>query len=45
MEQETLSGIALDAMLSTVRETTLEELHNVRRATPPRFTARDKDVT
>jgi len=45
MEQETLSGVALDAMLSTVRETTLEELHNVRRATPPRFTARDKDVT
>jgi hypothetical protein len=28
-------------MLSTVRETTLEELHNVRRAAPPRFTARD----
>jgi cell division protease FtsH len=45
MEQETLSGVALDAMLSTVRETTLEELHNVRRAAPPRFTARDKDVT
>jgi len=41
MEQETLSGVALDAMLSTVRETTLEELHNVRRAAPPRFTARD----
>jgi cell division protease FtsH len=45
MEQETLSGVALDAMLSTVRETTLEELHNVRRTAPPRFTARDKDVT
>jgi cell division protease FtsH len=45
MEQETLSGVALDAMLSTVRETTLEELHNVRRAAPPRFTARDsKDL-
>jgi cell division protease FtsH len=45
MEQETLSGVALDAMLSTVRETSLEELHNVRRTAPPRFTARDKDVT
>ncbi|HXM86086.1 MAG TPA: ATP-dependent zinc metalloprotease FtsH [Solirubrobacteraceae bacterium] len=45
MEHETLSGLALDAVLSTVRETSLEELRNVRRATPPRFTARDKDVT
>ena len=45
MEHETLSGVALDAVLSTVRETTLEELRNVRRATSPRFTARDKDVT
>ncbi len=45
MEQETLSGVALDAMLSTVRETSLEELHNVRRTAPPRFTARDsKDL-
>jgi cell division protease FtsH len=45
MEHETLSGVALDAVLSTVHETTLEELRNVRRASPPRFTARDKDVT
>jgi cell division protease FtsH len=44
MEHETLSGVALDAVLSTVRETTLEELRNVRRASQPRFTARDKDV-
>jgi cell division protease FtsH len=45
MEHETLSGVALDAVLSTVRESTLEELRNVRRASQPRFTARDKDVT
>jgi cell division protease FtsH len=45
MEHETLSGLALDAVLSTVRETTLEELRNVRRASPPRFTERDKDIT
>ena len=45
MEHETLSGVALDAVLSTVHETTLEELRNVRRAASPRFTARDKDVT
>ncbi|HEV2974367.1 MAG TPA: ATP-dependent zinc metalloprotease FtsH [Solirubrobacteraceae bacterium] len=44
MEHETLSGVALDAVLSTVRETTLEELRHVRRAAPPRFTARDKDA-
>jgi cell division protease FtsH len=41
LEHETLSGLALDAVLSTVREATLEELHDVRRASPPRFTARD----
>ncbi len=41
LEQETLSGVALDAVLSTVHAITLEELHDVRRATPPRFTARD----
>jgi cell division protease FtsH len=41
LEHETLSGVALDAVLSTVRETTLEELHDVRRAAPPRFTTRD----
>jgi cell division protease FtsH len=45
MEHETLSGVALDAVLSTVRETTLEELRNVRRASSPRFTERDKDIT
>ena len=41
LEQETLSGVALDAVLSTVQETTLEDLAQVRRATPPRFTTRD----
>jgi cell division protease FtsH len=41
LEQETLSGVALDAVLSTVTEVSLEELGQVRRAAPPRFTARD----
>jgi cell division protease FtsH len=41
LEQETLSGVALDAVLSTVTEVSLEELSQVRRASPPRFTARD----
>ncbi len=41
LEQETLSGVALDAVLSTVQETTLDELRQVRRAAPPRFTLRD----
>jgi cell division protease FtsH len=41
LEQETLSGVALDAVLSTVQSFTLEELHDVRRASPPRFTTRD----
>jgi cell division protease FtsH len=36
LEQETLSGVALDAVLSTVQEMTLEELHDVRRITPAR---------
>jgi cell division protease FtsH len=36
LEQETLSGVALDAVLSTVRETTLDELRDVRRAAPGR---------
>jgi cell division protease FtsH len=42
LEQETLSGVALEAVLSTVQEVTLEELRDVRRAstTPPRFTTR-----
>jgi cell division protease FtsH len=42
MEHETLSGVALDAVLSTVREATLEELRGVRRAAQPRFAGRDK---
>ncbi len=41
LEQETLSGVALDAVLSTVHEITLDELQQVRRAAPPRFTTRD----
>jgi cell division protease FtsH len=41
LEHETLSGVALDAVLSTVREVTLEELRDVRRASPPRFTVRE----
>jgi cell division protease FtsH len=45
LEQETLSGLALDAVLSTVQEVTLEELAQVRRAVPPRFTTRDPDKT
>ncbi len=43
LEQETLSGVALEAVLSTVQEVTLEELREVRRAAPsapPRFTRR-----
>ncbi|HEX3434849.1 MAG TPA: ATP-dependent zinc metalloprotease FtsH [Solirubrobacteraceae bacterium] len=44
LEQETLSGVALDAVLSTVNETTLDELRSIRRNAPPRFTARDKDA-
>jgi cell division protease FtsH len=34
LEQETLSGVALDAVLSTVREITLDELRDVRRTAP-----------
>jgi cell division protease FtsH len=41
LEQETLSGVALEAVLSTVQEITLEELRDIKRATPPRFTQRD----
>ncbi len=36
LEQETLSGVALDAVLSTVQEISLEELRDVRRASPAR---------
>jgi cell division protease FtsH len=41
LEHETLSGVALDAVLSTIQEVSAEELSQVRRATPPRFTTRD----
>jgi cell division protease FtsH len=41
LEQETLSGVALEAVLSTVHEVTLEELREVKRGAPPRFTQRD----
>ena len=41
LEHETLSGVALDAVLSTVQEVTLDDLRDVRRAAPPRFTTRD----
>jgi len=34
LEHETLSGVALDAVLSTVTETKLEDLRDVRRASP-----------
>jgi len=34
LEQETLSGVALDAVLSTVTETSLESLRDIRRASP-----------
>ncbi len=39
LEQETLSGLALEAVLSTVQEISIEELRDVRR-TPP---ARERD--
>ena len=41
LEQETLSGVALGAVLSTVQEVTLEEIAQVRRAVPPRLSTRD----
>ncbi len=34
LEHETLSGVALDALLSTVEETSLEDLREVRRTSP-----------
>jgi cell division protease FtsH len=34
LEQETLSGVALDAVLSTVEAVSMEELRDVRRASP-----------
>jgi cell division protease FtsH len=45
LEHETLSGVALDAVLSTVVEVTPDELSQVRRAAPPRFTTRDPKQT
>jgi cell division protease FtsH len=36
LEQETLSGVALEAVLSTVQEVSLEELRDVRRTAPAR---------
>jgi cell division protease FtsH len=36
LEQETLSGVALDAVLSTVKEMTLDDLRDVRRTAPGR---------
>jgi cell division protease FtsH len=36
LEQETLSGVALDAMLSTVHEVSLKDLRDVRRTPPAR---------
>jgi cell division protease FtsH len=41
LEQETLSGVALDALLSTVQEIPIEELLDVKRDAPPRFTERE----
>jgi cell division protease FtsH len=35
LEQETLSGVALEAVLSTVEEISLEDLREVRRVSPP----------
>jgi cell division protease FtsH len=45
LEQETLSGVALEALLSTIREISLDELRDVRRTAPPRFAARDRKDT
>ncbi len=42
LEHETLSGMALDALLSTVQEVKLEDLHDIRRTPPAR---RDPDQT
>jgi cell division protease FtsH len=41
LEQETLSGVALDALLSTVQEVTLEELRDVRRSSVARDPKQD----
>jgi cell division protease FtsH len=36
LEQETLSGVALEAVLATVQEITLEEMREIRRPLPER---------
>jgi cell division protease FtsH len=41
LEQETLSGVALEALLSTVKEVSMDELLDVRKDAPPRFTERE----
>jgi len=40
LEQETLSGVALDALLSTVQEVSIEDLLEIKKDAPPRFTER-----
>ncbi len=42
LEQETLSGVALDAVLSTVQEVSIEELEDVRRNPPARDPGKDR---
>ena len=42
LEQETLSGVALEALLSTVQATTLEELRDVHRPAPSRDPEEDR---
>jgi cell division protease FtsH len=42
LEQETLSGVALDAVLSTVQEISIEELEDVRRTPPARDPGKDR---
>jgi len=38
LEQETLSGVALEAVLSTIRPVSLDEVRDIRRTAPPRDT-------
>jgi cell division protease FtsH len=45
LEQETLSGVALEAVLSTVKETPLEELMDIKLPPPPRETQREPKQT
>jgi cell division protease FtsH len=44
LEHETLSGVALDALLSTVQEVTLEELMEIKLPAPPRYTTDPKQT-